>query len=84
MAQLANFEYMDVIRTQLDQNVRSLPCKKITPLHIDQINNSYCMCMCACVCNAMFSDGNASLGLPVSILPNNTRLPLHVEDGDPT
>lgn len=30
------------------------------------------------------SYGNMSPGLAVSILPNDTRLPLHVEGGDPT
>lgn len=40
--------------------------------------------VCVCVCNAVFSYGNASPGSPVSILPNDARLPLHVEGGDPT
>lgn len=42
------------------------------------------VCVCVCVNCSVFSYGNMSQGLSVSILPNDARLPLHVEGGDPT
>lgn len=52
-------------------------------MHLHGFEKILCLYAYTAVC-LVLAYGNLSPGLTVSVLPNDTQLPLHVEGGDPT